>query len=191
MSTTPPEDWAEIVRDVARGDRVAFLKLSRLITGFLTQSRAFDFQDDWDDVVQDVVMATIEAIEKDRIRDPKAVFGYVRSATRFKFVDRIRSKQRRPTESDSTAEKIDAAYAGVGRSGEFRDGEVWDALSRLPEKQRVAIRCVYAEGLTYEEAASQSGIPLGSLKRYLRQGLASLRDVLAPGDLPPSGSAEA
>jgi len=40
---------------------------------------------------------------------------------------------------------------------------------------------VYLEDQTYEEAVATTGIPLGSLKRYLRLGLAQLRAQLASG----------
>src|SRR2546428_259265 len=52
---------------------------------------------------------------------------------------------------------------------------VRSAVSHLPEEQRRAIQAVYFEGQTYEEAAEATGIPLGSLKRYLRLGLGQLR----------------
>ena len=55
---------------------------------------------------------------------------------------------------------------------------VWDALDRLSERERLAVVEVYANGRTYEEAAEVSGIPLGSLKRFLRSGLAALRREL-------------
>jgi RNA polymerase sigma-70 factor, ECF subfamily len=51
-------------------------------------------------------------------------------------------------------------------------------MSRLSEEQRRAIQAVYLEGRTYEEAAEVTGIPLGSLKRYLRLGLGQLRSQL-------------
>jgi hypothetical protein len=38
---------------------------------------------------------------------------------------------------------------------------------------------VYVAGHTYSEAAAATGIPLGSLKRYLRDGLNTLRAELA------------
>lgn len=51
-------------------------------------------------------------------------------------------------------------------------------VRRLPERQRTAIEAVYLSGYTQEEAAASTGIPLGSLKRHLREGLASLRAAL-------------
>ena len=49
------------------------------------------------------------------------------------------------------------------------------ALARIPDKKRDVVMAVYVGGLTYEEAAQATGIPLGTLKRYLRDGLAQLR----------------
>jgi DNA-directed RNA polymerase specialized sigma24 family protein len=40
------------------------------------------------------------------------------------------------------------------------------------------VTAVYVGGMTYEEAARATGIPLGTLKRYLRDGLAQLREEL-------------
>ncbi len=50
------------------------------------------------------------------------------------------------------------------------------ALSKLSEQQSAALLAVYGGGRTYEQAASDTGIPLGSLKRHLREGLARLRE---------------
>ena len=179
MERSEQEDWARVVDDVIRGDQAAFLKLSRLITRFLTRWRAFDFSADWDDLVQEIVMSTIEATRKDKIRDPNAVYGYIRSATRFKFVDRIRKKHRQATDLESDGAPIDTVQNADQEVSEIRRDEVLDALERLPDKQRVALTHVYAEGMTYEEASDRTGIPLGSLKRYLRQGIAELDRLLS------------
>ena len=53
------------------------------------------------------------------------------------------------------------------------------ALGRLPEKQRLVVTGVHVQGRTYDQVAEDTGIPLGSLKRYLRDGLASLREDLS------------
>lgn len=176
MSSQPNEDWAAVVENVIRGDQVAFLKLSRLITGFLANLRSFDLRDDWPDIVQEVVMATIEAKRKQSLRDPNAVYGYVRSATRFKFIDRIRGRRRDGIESD----RVDSPERSVSQtvSESTLNADVWEAVERLPENQRIAVLKVYAEGMTYDEAAEQTGIPLGSLKRYLRLGLAAIHQAL-------------
>ena len=69
-----------------------------------------------------------------------------------------------------------AAHADQREAG--RDEAREDAL---PEAQRNVVAAVHLRGETYEEAASSTGTPLGTLKRQLRDGLASLRRTLEAG----------
>lgn len=173
------DDAERLLARLAAGDRVAFLEIARLVTGCLAQWRAFDFRDDWDDVVQEVVIALIQASRAGRIVHAAALAGYVRQTARFKFIDRLRRRKRQP--SASAPEPVEAEPIwppdSLDASPELRLS-VWRAVEALPEKERVAVVEVFACGKTYEEAARDSAIPLGSLKRYLRTGLARLRSTL-------------
>ena len=144
-------------RRLLEGDRLAFLEINRLITGFLVQLRAYDFRDEWDDLRQEVVMSVVANARSGRLRDPRAFVGYVRIITRNKFVDRLKRR--------------------------FRHQER-EAVRELPEEQRRVIEEVYLNGRTYQEASEETGIPLGTMKRRLRDGLRALRERfgVAPGD---------
>jgi len=158
---------------------MAFLELSRLFTGYLSRWRAFDFRDDWDDVIQDVILATVQASRNGRLDHPQAVSGYIRSATRNKFVDRIRARQRIALDQDAE-EAADRVHWPPNESVSRNERiELWDVVSRLPEKQQEVVVQIYVQGRTYEEASQASGIPLGSLKRYLRQALETLHGQMA------------
>ena len=163
---------------LVRGDRAAFLEVSRLITGFLVQWRAYDFRDEWDDLIQEVVLAAIEATRAQRLRKPGAIVGYLRTATRYKFVDCLRRRRGEPLEQEGEERPADLRWPPTPQSdpGSF---EIWDQVDKLPENQRKSIVSVYVRGNTYNEAAAATGIPLGSLKRHLREGLATLRAELA------------
>jgi RNA polymerase sigma factor (sigma-70 family) len=52
---------------------------------------------------------------------------------------------------------------------------VKNALEQLPEDQMIALRKVYYEGKTHEEAAAELGVPLGTVKGRLRLSLQKLR----------------
>ena len=97
-------DWSEVMDRLVRGESAAFLEVSRLITGFLVQWRAYDFRDEWDDLIQEVVLAAIEATRARRLRKPGAIVAYLRTATRYKFVDCLRRRRGEPLEEDGEEE---------------------------------------------------------------------------------------
>lgn len=53
------------------------------------------------------------------------------------------------------------------------------ALGTMPKEQRLAIEMAYFEGLTHSEIAEKTGEPLGTIKTRIRNGLMTLRKVLA------------
>lgn len=56
--------------------------------------------------------------------------------------------------------------------------KVRDALARLPREQREPIELGFFSGITHEEIARRSGIPLGTIKTRIRSGLRRLRETL-------------
>ena len=53
------------------------------------------------------------------------------------------------------------------------------ALEQLPAEQRLAVELAYFEGMTQSEIASQTGIPLGTVKTRVRTAMQALRQILA------------
>ncbi|MEO6248555.1 MAG: sigma-70 family RNA polymerase sigma factor [Sphingomicrobium sp.] len=51
-------------------------------------------------------------------------------------------------------------------------------LDALDDKQRVAIRTAFFDGLTYAELAERQAVPLGTMKSWVRRGLIRLKDCL-------------
>jgi RNA polymerase sigma-70 factor (ECF subfamily) len=150
----PLEDWAAVMQRVLEGDRLALLRVTRLMNGFLTR---------WN-----------------RLREPQAIVGYLKTTLRFKYVDRLKSILRcRPDESLAWESVLESETDGSqGLTEEGRE-DLKRALEKVPEPKRTAVIRVYLAGQTYEEAAKEAGIPFGSFKRYLREGLALLRHELA------------
>ena len=180
------DDWGAIVDRAIAGDRQSYARLARLITGHLAHWSAWDFRADWEDMVQEVILSVVEAHRGGRLSGPGAVRAYARQATRFKFIDRIRALHRRGANAPIDEDAAEAHWppmASVSSAALEIRLSVWDAIARLPERERLAIVEVHARGRTYEEASVETGIPLGSLKRSLRAGLEKLRRELE-GPLP-------
>ena len=53
-------------------------------------------------------------------------------------------------------------------------------LEKLEGRQSAAIRAAFLDGKTYEELAERMGVPLGTMKSWIRRGLLKLRNCLEP-----------
>ena len=177
----PERDWAAVLERLLAGDRLALAQATRLVNGFLVRWNAYDFRDEWEDLVQEVILAAALALREGRLRDPQAAVGFLRSTARFKYLDRLRIQLGLRRGERLPWEEIVASRErppGEPLAAEARE-DLRRALAKIPDKKREAVIAVYAGGLTYEEAARATGIPLGTLKRYLRDGLAQLREELS------------
>jgi RNA polymerase sigma-70 factor (ECF subfamily) len=72
------------------------------------------------------------------------------------------------------APRLDDRPSDALERGEDRS-TVRDALRRLPEPQREALVLAYWGGMTADQIAQRSGVPLGTAKSRIRLGLAKLR----------------
>jgi RNA polymerase sigma-70 factor (ECF subfamily) len=177
-----PEDWADVAQRLLAGDRVALLKVSRLIGSLLVRWRAYDFRDEWPDLVQEVLLAVVTGLRKGSVSNPHALVGYVASVARHKLIDRLRQLGPRSGDEEIVWPKAAATPDGDAVHPPIEAVvEVRLLLEKLSEKQRNAVVGVYGHGKTYEAVARETGIPLGSLKRHLREALAILRRELSQG----------
>lgn len=98
---------------------------------------------------------------------------------RNKGIDLVRREEtlRRTKESlVREAELSPTMESPTERMGERQD--VRDALLQLPSAQREAIILAYFGGRTYREVASELGIPEGTAKTRIRDGLSKLRGLI-------------
>lgn len=171
-------DWTAVLDGLLASDRVAFAELNRLITATLGQLRAFDFRDEWDDLRQEVLLALVASARAGRLREPRALVGYVRIVTRNKFMDRLKRHLRHQEDAhfpwdDETA----GGFAVAEQDSALTD--LGAALATLSVDERRVVEGVFADGKTYQEVSDDTGIPLGTMKRRLRTAMAALRRRLA------------
>jgi RNA polymerase sigma-70 factor (ECF subfamily) len=172
------DDWAAIQGGLLAGDRLAFLRVNRLVTHCLQRLRAYDFRDEWDDLRQEVVLAVVANARAGRLRDPAAFVGYVRIITRNKLIDRLKGHLRMGAE-EPLAWDDETARAAVHDPPADVRADLRRALAELSDEEQRVLDGVYVRGRTYQEVSDDVGLPLGTMKRRLRDALATLRRRLA------------
>jgi RNA polymerase sigma-70 factor (ECF subfamily) len=127
-----------------------------------------------EDLTQSVFMKIWSS--PDSFRDGN--FGaWISRVTRNRALDVLRSRAARP---------VDEIPADIPMDGTIDDlvfakidsQRVRRALAALPAEQRSPIEMGFFGGITHEEIARQTGIPLGTIKTRIRSGLRRLRDDL-------------
>lgn len=161
------------VRDAQ--DRSAFAELFRhfapRLKGFLMKSGTSDALAE--EVAQDV-MATVW--QKAHLFDPEraSVATWVFTIARNRKIDMLR-KQRRPEpedlpwgpEAEPDQEETLALQQDTDR--------LRVAIADLPEKQRILVERAFYGDLSHSEIATETGLPLGTIKSRIRLALERLR----------------
>jgi len=103
--------------------------------------------------------------------------AWLSRVTRNRTLDAVRSRANRPTDEipvDLPAEASTDATVFAHIDAQ----RVRGALSQLNEEQRMPIELGFFGGITHEEIARQTGIPLGTIKTRIRSGLRRMREAL-------------
>lgn len=91
-----------------------------------------------------------------------------------KAIDVIRAAARRPVAVADVPERP----TELGRPEDW-DGDLWTALARLPDRQRMAVAYHYLGGLPYREIAEITGGSTDAARRAAHDGIVSLRSHYA------------
>ena len=179
---SPPDELNALLLRAARGDDRAFARLYRLSAAqlFALGLRMLKRRDLAEEALQE---AFVSIWRHAGSFDPSkgAAMTWMASIVRNRCLDRIRARRAETSleEEASRAEWADPAPGPLEetlRSAEAR--ALWECLKLLEEGPRNAILDVYYEGFTHGELAARTGVPLGTLKSWIRRGLARLQGCL-------------
>jgi RNA polymerase sigma-70 factor, ECF subfamily len=105
--------------------------------------------------------------------------AFLLGVARNKAIDLVRKEESlRRTRDALAAEEEATSEAAPASEGIEERQEVKAALSQLSEVQREALVLAYFGGRTYREVATELGIPEGTAKTRLRDGLTRLRQIM-------------
>lgn len=171
---------ADLMRAVCAGDQDAFSRLydatAPRVHGLVLRILRDPAQSE--EVTQEVFLEIWRTAPR---FDPAkgAALGWVLTVAHRKAVDRVRSSEAsRRRDADYERGSPEPAHDSTEEIVSARlDGErVRAALSQLTEHQRLAVELAYFGGHTHAEVAERLGIPLGTAKSRIRDGLHRLRD---------------
>jgi RNA polymerase sigma-70 factor (ECF subfamily) len=180
---------AEVLRvlmaRVARGDEQAFAELYDAVSplAFGVIRRVLRDPSQSEEVLQEVMVElwrTAARFDPDR----GSVTAWLATLAHRRAVDRVRSEQsaRQRTERDQQGAALVAPDVGEEVTEtlhrEVERQRVSRALSRLTDTQRQSIELAFYGGHTHAEVAQLLGLPLGTVKTRIRDGMIRLRDGL-------------
>lgn len=109
--------------------------------------------------------------------------AWLASIARYRAIDLLRAQRSHTSIDDAPAEALadtdSEDFAEATTSQRLRNA-LGDCLGRLNQEQQRCISLAYVEGYSQDQIATAIGSPLGTVKSWMRRGLASLKRCLEP-----------
>lgn len=135
-------------------DLIAMLPRLRVQALALTRNRS-----QADDLVQECVMRALAARQSFMVGTNFA--AWLHRILRNHFISELRKRRDTVTIEDAPPALLGAAAVAEDR---IALGELWQAMQGLSPEHREALVMVAVEGMSYEQVAELSGVPVGTAK---------------------------
>lgn len=133
---------------------------------------------DAEDLVQECLRRVLDQLERDvEIRNFRA---YLFQTLRNVHIDLCRKRMARGEEIAADNDTMESLSVPPNQEDRLRCGDIASALDSLPETQREIVLLVCLEGLPYEEVASITDTPVGTVRSRLHRGRAALHEMIDP-----------
>ncbi len=170
------------IAQTAAGDRAALQTVYRLTSAklFGVCLRILSDRAESEDVLQEVYLTVWN---KAGVFDPgrASPMSWLIAIARNKAIDRLRAGRigRRMDPIDAATEVPDAAPSAetVLQSGE-ENRRLHACLAGLERREQAALRGAFFDGNTYEDLAQRMGVPLGTMKSWIRRAMQKLKACL-------------
>lgn len=179
-----PQDLSALLGACAKRDREAFARLYKLTSPklFAVALRILRREDWAEEVLQDAYVS-VWTHATEYAADRSAPMTWMTSIVRNRCLDWLRKPRKEVIDIDGTilaaaASEAEGPLALLERAGDSR--ALAGCLKLLDAKQRQTITLAFVEGLSHAELAQHLREPLGTVKTWVRRGLARLKDCLAP-----------
>jgi RNA polymerase sigma factor (sigma-70 family) len=166
---------------IAQGDRAALRALYEATSAklFGVCLRILSDREESEDVLQEVFVTVWR--RADRFDPARAsVTTWISTIARNRAIDRLRARgplaKAEPIDDLEIADGQPDAEARLAAAGDA--ARLQACLRELDARTQAVIRTAFFEGVTYEALAGRTGAPLGTVKSWIRRGLARLKGCL-------------
>jgi RNA polymerase sigma-70 factor (ECF subfamily) len=171
---------AGLLEAVSRRDRAAFAALYRRTSAKLYGIclRLLGSESEAQDVLQEVYVTVWQKAGRYDSARASAI-TWLAVMARNKAIDRLRRRTIASDNLDAAAEIEDDGPSAFDLVEGAQDAaRLGHCLDELEERARAMIRAAFLDGATYPELAEREGVPLGTMKSWIRRGLQRLRGCL-------------
>jgi len=185
LSDPPP-----LLPRIAAGDRTAIRDCIARYGGLVWSLARRGAQNDAEDAVQEIFLDLWKSAAR---YDPAlgVEITFVATIARRRLVDRRRQRARTPETQtmEGFAEAAAVPSSSVPPEMGAEAALAARALDQLRPEQRQVLILTALHGLSHEEVATSTGMPLGTVKAHARRGLIRVREAL--GEIPIGATMEA
>ena len=169
---------AELARQIGSGDREAEAELFRRMAPRIRLYGLRHLRDEHasEDLTQQVLITTLEALRAGRLREPEKLASFVLGTCRMTVLDQRRSAQRK----ESLLERFGAdLMAPVQPSIPNLDREqLTSCLQKLSERERTVVVMTFYDERTGADVASFLGVSEGNVRVIRHRAIHLLRDCM-------------
>jgi RNA polymerase sigma-70 factor (ECF subfamily) len=174
------DELAAVMGSVAGGDRGAFRILYQRTSAKLYGIclRLLGSEAEAQEVLQDAFVTVWRSAAQFDPAKASAI-TWLSVVARNKAIDRLRQRRPAGEDIDAAAEVPDdspLATAVIEQEDDAR--RLAHCLEQLEDRSRAMIRAAFLDGASYPELAEREGVPLGTMKSWIRRGLLRLRGCL-------------
>lgn len=177
---------AELMQRTGRGDAQAFDEVYSLMSGSVYGLALRVVRDPH--LAEDVAQEALVEVWRTAARfqpERGSARSWILTIAHRRAVDRVRSEQSQADRAAQAAVEAEHTQAPDEHELvldsmhlEWRAARVRAGLGTLTALQREAVELAFLKGFTHTEAATALGVPLGTAKARIRDGLIKLRDAL-------------
>jgi RNA polymerase sigma-70 factor, ECF subfamily len=174
-------ELGELISRIALGDRAAFHKLYATTSAklFGVCLRVMRNRSDAEDVLQEAYVKIWHNAAKFQVSGASPI-AWLAAIARNQAIDRLRA--RKPDALD-IEDAYDVADESAGPEFELMasadSARLGRCLDELKPDRAQAVKSAYLEGYSYKELADRHGLPLNTVRTWLRRSLISLKECLS------------